>query len=290
MSENIIKETMDQIHISEEMQEEIIMNVKKKMESKKSGKRNWKKTAASAAAAVLAVGVIGISANAMIKSIVRERMENIPKEEVQFIENMIQEQNVEADVFTREYSDSENKRMKQLAQDYQNGVFPEKELVQVDDETEIVEGTLCYVKTKGTFYLPDRELTDEEILEIIDFNHVRSYAVEQTSAAQEAREEYLAEKNRMAAIVSEAGGSSEDEAVKIAKKQMETDLGEKAQEMEILTDIYGKEAFLIDISSNAAEYDTESSVAYSVGFRNEDRYIYACIIDAVDGSVLRVQK
>ena len=39
-------------------------------------------------------------------------------------------------------------------------------------------------------YLPDRTLTDEELLQIIDFNYTRDYAVSQGTAAQEARKEW----------------------------------------------------------------------------------------------------
>lgn len=282
-----LKEAMEQIHISKEMQEEIVMNVKRQMES---GKRNRKKTVASVAAIILIAGISGISVQAVVKNVVKERMEALPKEKLQSVAAMVQEQEAEADGFLREYSDNEKARIKQLRQDYQNGIFPEKELIQVDKEEDVVEGSLCYIKSTGDFYLPDRELTDEELLEIIDFSHVRSYAIEQSPAAKEAREEYLEEKARLHKIVQEADGISEEEAIEIARKQMESELGEKKEEMELMTDIYGQGAFLIDIS-NTTQYEHERDIAYTVGFRNvNDRTIYACIIDAVDGSILRIQK
>ncbi len=44
------------------------------------------------------------------------------------------------------------------------------------------EGSLCYARDTGYFYLPDREMTEEEMLEIIDFQHMMSYVVEHSQA------------------------------------------------------------------------------------------------------------
>ena len=88
--------------------------------------------------------------------------------------------------------------------------------------------------------------------------------------------------------VQAADGISEEEAIEIARKQMESELGEKAAEMELLVDIYGCSAFLNDIS-NQTTYEHERDVAYIVGFHNlDDHSSYTCTIDAVDGSILHI--
>lgn len=282
-----VKETMDQFHISEEMQDEIIMNIKNQLESGKRKTRNWKKIVTSVVIVALTAGIVSIPVRAVVINIVRERMESIPKEEFEDLRDMMQEQRTPADGFSREYSDTEKERSNELWKSYKNGTFPEGTIQQVDNIEDVTEGTLCYVRATGDFYLPDREMTDEEILEIIDFQHEMQYAIEQSPAAQEARAEYLAERNRLRELVQAAGGISEEEAIEIAKRQMESELGERATEMILETDISGCGAFLVDIS-NQTNFEHEGDLAYIVGFRNpNDHSTYNCKIDAVDGSVLQ---
>lgn len=287
MSEFDIREVMEQIHISSEMQEEIVKNVQSRMENGKQKTRSRRKLAATAAALLLAAGAASLPVQAVVQNIVRARMERLSKEEVQDIENMMREHNREADGFSREYSDSETKRGRELWQAYENGIFPEKDILQVDSEEQVTEGTLCYVRATGVFYLPEREMTEEEQLEIIDFQHKMSYTVSQGAAAQEERAERQAEKKRLKKIVQAAGGISEEEAIEIARKQMESVLGEEAVGMKLRTYEDGCGAQIIDISDETY-YEHKGDVAYMVNFWNPyadfSNYIY--YIDAMDGSVL----
>ncbi|MCH5251118.1 MAG: hypothetical protein J1E98_14360, partial [Lachnospiraceae bacterium] len=160
-----VKETMEQIHIPEEMEEEIIMNViNRQMRNGKNKAKNWKKIAAYAAVVALTIGIVSIPVQAVVKNIVLARMESIPKEEVQEINDMVQSKPTEADEFSREYSDSEKERNKAFWQEYKDGKFPENVIIQVDNAEDVPEGTLCYITSTGVFNLPDREMTDEEIL------------------------------------------------------------------------------------------------------------------------------
>lgn len=287
-----VKEVMEQVHISSKMQEEIIMNLQNQMEhGHKNGmkKRNqkawsWKKTAA-AAAFMLVAGIVSFPVQAMVKNIVMARMESIPEEETQKIVTVLNVQEVHADGLTREYTEYEEERSKELWQAYENGMFPENVIQQVDDAEEVTEGTLCYIRTTGDFYLPDREMTDEEMLEIIDFQHQMSYAIEQSPAAAEARAEYLAEEARLEAMVQDADGISGEEAVEIARKQLESDLGGRAGELELMTDYTGNGATLMDISDISGELESSIDAVYDVGF-GDGSSSYGYIIDAVDGSIL----
>ncbi len=285
MDERNVRETMEQIHISEEMQEEIIMNIQSRMETGKYRTINWKKMTAVAAAFVLAAGVVSFPVRAFVTSVVKERMESIPKEEVQEINDLVQSKPTEADTFSREYSESEKERNKELWQAYKNGKFPENDITQVDNAEDAPEGTVCYIISTGIFNLPEQEMTDEEILEIIDFQHKMSYAVEQSPAAQEARAEKEAEEKQWQERIQAAGGISEEEAIEIATKQMEAELGERAEGKEILKYQDGSAAVLkLDISEETS-YEHKGDVAYYVIF-TDDHSTYYCTIDAVDGSVL----
>lgn len=287
-----VKKVMDQVHISSEMQEEIIMNIQKRMENKNKNMRtwNWRKIVMAAAAFVLVAGVVSFPVRAFVTSVVKERMESIPKEEVQEINDMVQSKPTEADVFSREYSDSEEERKKVLWQEYKDGKFPENVIAQVENAGDAPEGTLCYIRSTGVFNLPDQEMTDEEILEIIDFQHKMSYAVSQGTAAQEARAEEQAEEKQWQEKIQAAGGISEEEAIEIATKQMKDELGERAEGKEILKYEDGSVAVIkIDISEQT-DYEHKGDVAYLVIFSNpseNDHSTYYCMIDAVDGSILK---
>lgn len=282
--------TMEQIHISEEMREEIIVNlIKRQTEIGTSKARNWKRIAATAAAAIFAAGIIGLSVQAVVENLARSRMENLPEAEVRELEAMVQNQrNVQADGFSRAYSEREEARLEELRASYENGMFPEGEILLVDNAEAVTEGALCYVAATGVFHLPDRELTDEELLEIIDFQQKMYYAVGNGPMAQERITEYLAELDRMREEVRAADGIGEEEAIGIARKQMEAALGEAAEGMELLTDMNGRGAFLNDISDDTF-YAHERDVAYTVVFRSHETHrTFICFIDPVDGTILYI--
>ena len=195
----------------------------------------------------------------------------------------------------REYSDSEKERMAELNQSYQNETAkPEKMIQEVDSVESVTEGTLCYIRSTGEYYLPERELTDEELLEIIDCNsriavNSQGWTQEKIDEAERRDRALLEEK------VKAAGGISEDEAIEIARKAMETDIGEKAKELEVC--IYpdlasnGWKLRLWDIT-DWDEYKDKGDIAYSVQFGNKEEVVdpkdfcnYNCFVNAVDGSI-----
>lgn len=259
-------------------------------ETKNIGIWNWRKIATAAATFVLVAGVVGFPVRAFVTSVVKERMESIPNEEVQEINNMVQSKPTEADVFSREYSDAEKERNKELWQEYKNGKFPENVIAQVDNVEDAPEGTLCYIRSTGVFNLPAQEMTDEEILEIIDFQHKMSYAVSQGSAAQEAKAEKQANEKQLSEKIQSLGGISEEEAIEIATKQMKDELGERAEGKEILKYEDGSVAVIKTDISEQTDYEHKGDVAYLVIFSNpseNDHSTYYCMIDAVDGSILK---
>ncbi len=207
----------------------------------------------------------------------------------------IQEQGGGTGSIMRAYSDMEKERMAELEQSYQNETTkPEKMIQEVDIAESVTEGTLCYIRSTGEYYLPDRELTDEELLEIIDCNcriavNLQGWTQEKIDEAERRDRALLEEK------VKAAGGISEDEAIEIARRAMEADIGEKAKELEVC--IYpeltsnGWKLRLWDIT-DWDEYKDKGDIAYSVYFGNKedvvdpkDFFNYNCFVNAVDGSI-----
>ena len=293
MNGNQIREIMEQVHIGEEMREDIIVNIQNRMEHGKRRTWNLKKVAAAAATLALAAGVIGLPVRAVVTSVVKERMSDVPGEERRELNDMVQSQHVEADGFSREYTAEEKERNRELWQAYEDGTFPENVIAQADNEEDAPDGTLCYVRSTGVFHLPAQEMTDEEMLQIIDFQHKMSYAVGQSGVVTEKEKAaYRAEEERKRNIVQEADGISGEEAIEIAKRQLEADLGEKAASLELMTDARGDGATLMDVSDESEigiKVESKAGVAYDVSFGNPDTHaVYGYVIDAVDGSILHI--
>ena len=84
-----------------------------------------------------------------------------------------------------------------------------------------------------------------------------------------------------------AGGISREEAIRIARERMETELGAEAKRKELLTDGYGGGVSLVELSDQTDS--AGGGVAYDISFTEpEDDFIYEYWIDALDGSVLDV--
>lgn len=228
-----LKNAVENIEISETMQQEIAQNVIERTQKHKWGgvkpvsarrtAHRLPRIAAAAAGLILAVGVVGIPARAIVSSLVKERMEKIPDEEHQARVEMLDSQPVGADTYTRSLTENEKEREKELWSRYQQGLFPEGELPQTDSEKEAQTYELYYLTTDSSFHLPDRELTDEELLELIDFEVKRNYAL-QKRYEEEFAEEIEAqeqEKQEAAAEVVDAGGITEQEAVASAKEWLQ---------------------------------------------------------------------
>lgn len=230
--------------------------------------------AAAAAVCILTVGILSVPVRAVVNSLVRERMESIPEEEIVKVAEQIKSQSTEANSATREYTAGEKARREKLYARYLNGLFPEEELTMVDSEEEAAEHEFCFLTTTGVFYLPvNRELTDEEILQKIDFEKKQDYAVQEQNAERIAESE-AKEKELVREVVS-SGGITEQQAV-------ETAAG------------YLKQVFGLDGSGMECNHyynDPDASPAHTVGtycvnWSDMGSYSYYYFwIDAADGTL-----
>ena len=276
-----LKETMDQIHMKEEMQKEIIMKVKRQTDRRAFGKKRLHQAVAAAAAFVLIAGAV-IPSQAGLRNFVKDRLENMPKQELEAVNQMVQSQNnAEADSFSREYSKEEIKRMQQLQEAYQNGRFPQQTITFTDSVGQIPDDLLRYDPDTNFLYLPDRVLTDEELLQIIDFNYTRDYAVSQGTAAQEARKEWEEKEESLKAKVQKEGWITEKEALQAAEVYLQTEFGLSAEGMiaYVFLDEPKTGLFIYHVS-----YQTEddiSTYAYGIDLNAED----GSLVDTSDASI-----
>ncbi|MDE5717617.1 MAG: hypothetical protein K2I53_08405, partial [Lachnospiraceae bacterium] len=199
-----LRNAVNGIDFDREKQRQMILEIR----AKKKPHRSIKvlRTAAAVTVCILTVSALSVPVRAVVESLVRERMESLPEEEVAEIALQTQKQHVEADGTTREYTEGEKERRGKLYAQYLDGLFPTGELTQVDSEEEAGKHEFCFLTTTSVFYLPmNRELTDEEILEQIDFQQKRDYAL-QEQHAEEIAERKAAEKKQIKEVVGAGGG------------------------------------------------------------------------------------
>ncbi len=225
-----LRDSVEGIHMKEEMRREVIGTVRERTEKKAEGGvadrkvMAWHRVAAAAVVLIVVSGVVAFPVRAFVNSLVQERLEAMPKEEVEAVYDTASRSQEEADGFSRAYTDSEKMRYQDLAEKYMSGTFPEDEIPQADSEEDVKEDEFCFIVPRSTFHLPDRELTDEEILEIIDFSVKRDYAVGQNSEKEFAQERALEkelEEKQIADNV-ENGGITQQQAVEIAAEKLFT--------------------------------------------------------------------
>ena len=273
MIESKIKETMGHVNIRQEMKEEILQNVlerkrqaeggeipksrRKALERKK--RLGRARRIAQAAAALGIVLAVGIPVQAGIRHLLKERLEAMPQEGREELADMTGSQEVGADSYSRAYSAEEAARLPELLKEYQEGRFPAGELKSVSTKEEAEGEELCYVEEGSYFQLPDRKLTDEELLEVIDFTYKRDYAV--TEQAKETlagldRQREEREEALQAQIQAEEGISME-EAVRQASGLLEKLFGadETGRERNGYVDeMDGEAVYVVTYSVRSTEY------------------------------------
>lgn len=112
-----------------------------------------------------------------------QRMQQMKPEEIGDLKTDLQTSTEGADHYSRKLSDSEHNRLVQLTTKYDTeGLFPKSKILEVDSKNQILKDRLCFDSASSTFYLPDRELTDEELLELIDFYSKRDYSIKQRNS------------------------------------------------------------------------------------------------------------
>ena len=133
--------------------------------------------AAILAAACLVLASATVAASGMYQA----RMESMNHEKLEEYFAQLQEANVSTDTYSRPMTESETARLEELRQAYlEQGYFPKKELTLIDSPEKYKKGVAFYAE-RSTFFLPEKELTDEQLLELIDFKEKRDYSLAQIS-------------------------------------------------------------------------------------------------------------
>lgn len=265
------------IALEDERQDKMISALKAQIHQsnlKFKGRKRYRNAETKVAAVVLGLVVIAgmsLSAYALTTSRLKERMEEMTPNTISELEEQVQSAEVQADSFNRPYSDTEQERMETLYVEYMSGRFPQGELTQVSSEDEAAayeeESKICFFPTLSRFYLPlQREMTDEEILEVLDYMTKRDYALIAAAAQEETQQ-----------VEKPAIGITEDQAIEIAAAQA-AELG------------FNLDGFTLNhyFDKGSERKDRYGGVArYGVNWSNIVSHTYYYFyINAADGSVL----
>ena len=130
------------------------------------------------AVACLAIFLIsGITVSAMEAiNLYRQRMEAMNEELLDEYYSIAMQGEVTE--MSRSLTDEERTRYDELTEQYEkNGLFPEAQITYLQDADAYSKEGIALDASNRTLYLPEGTLSDEELLEIIDFHHKISYSV-----------------------------------------------------------------------------------------------------------------
>lgn len=166
------------------------------------------------AAAWFCLAMMILPVSASMKGYWKRLQEMKSDEKAKYISELTGSQ-MNRDTYSRVLSVSERKRKKRLEHSYEQGErYPKGELTHIKKQAQVKSNRLCFLATTSTFFLPARQLTDEELLELIDFNYKREYSYQEELAKAENR----TRKTSSAENVSEQAGISREEAVDIGRQ------------------------------------------------------------------------
>lgn len=143
----------------------------------------------SKVAAIIALCVVSLSVSIGVGAAInlyKQRMSSLNEKEMEKYNSEVQNTDKEADSFSRQLSKLEHDKLIKFREEYETeGRFPTKEIITVQKKSEVVSDKLSFCVENSTFYLPKQELTDDEVLQIIDFMEKRDYSVRKRNAISE---------------------------------------------------------------------------------------------------------
>lgn len=136
---------------------------------------NFKKSIILAAAMVMLISATAVASVGAL----RERMEAMNREKLEEYFTQIYATKIGVDNYNRSYTDTEKERMSKLREAYENEArFPKGELTMIEKAEEYKGKGVALLGDTTTFFFPADEMSDEELLQIIDFIHKRDYSLQ----------------------------------------------------------------------------------------------------------------
>lgn len=166
---------IDKIEMPEELQKKILNN---QVENSRIKVFYPKKVAFAAMfLAVFALGGIGVKAGL---DTIHDRINSMDKKEKAQYESFREDNDSRpfdeeigdvAVIYSRDLSRAEAIMEEKLTEEYKNGKFPEKTIRFVDNEAEIGSDELAIVRDVNKVVLPEKELSEAQMLQYVDFKN-----------------------------------------------------------------------------------------------------------------------
>lgn len=136
-------------------------------------KMNFRKALVLSAALVMLLSITATAAGFL-----RQRMEALNREKMEEYFAQIYTAKIGMDNYNRPYTPKEKERMEELLPAYQEqGVFPKGELTMLDRASQYKGKGVAFLKSTSTFFFPEDEMDDEQLLQLLDFYHKRDYSL-----------------------------------------------------------------------------------------------------------------
>ena len=130
-----------------------------------------------------AVGLTGIGAKAGYETWVK-RMETMPEtEKEELFEEINNDTGVTIDeAWSRKLTDVEIIKIAELENKYYNlNVYPENEVQRLEKLSDWDGKSVCYIEEDHLLHLPDTQMTEEQMLQFIDYTAKKDYLIENNS-------------------------------------------------------------------------------------------------------------
>lgn len=151
---------------------------------------NWKKSIVLAATLIM---LVSATAAASVGAL-RERLEAVNREKIETYFTQIYQSKTGHDNYNRPYSEIERERMSKLRESYESqALFPEGELTMLDRAEDYKGRGVAFLGDTATFFFPEKEMSDEELLQIIDFMYKRDYSLQKMNEMIQAGEAQMPE-------------------------------------------------------------------------------------------------
>ena len=119
----------------------------------------------------------------------QQRMMEMNQEEIESYFLSIVSSRAPSFRYSRVLTEDEKSLWEEMKYMYQNqGMFPKGSLTMLKSADEYNGKIIGYDKESGTFFLPEKKLNEEQILQIIDFQHKEEYAVSNINELKEEQE------------------------------------------------------------------------------------------------------
>ncbi|MBS5958218.1 MAG: hypothetical protein KIC73_15045 [Clostridiales bacterium] len=175
ISEENLKRAVNEIHMDQAVKDRIIKECKGKYTKKR---KNLIKLKVIVVFSVLTVILLCTPVMAQVRESLKQWLSHMTQKEIKERYDSFQNSEGEAYQYSRELNWNERLREDQLKSLYKKGErFPKGSLMILKQGEKVNPDTIIYDEKHSTWYFPSRELTDEELLEMIDYTYKLNYSI-----------------------------------------------------------------------------------------------------------------